>query len=137
MRDRAKREEWQKAKNTLRDKVISVTSQKTIEVASKAAEDNVVIAARIKRKLLLRLEHEIDKLPEESIGSEASINVVEWGKDKNGNKQRIEKTKFNKLKDLTGAFKDLTDDMPKEQSNPALERLDQMLAEVKNIASNS
>lgn len=117
--------------------MVSVTSQKTIEVATKAAEDNAAIAARIKRKLLLRLEHEVDKLPEEAIGSEASINVVEWVKDKKGGKQRIEKTKVNKLKDLTGAFKDLTDDMPKEQEDPALKRLDEMLAEVKKYATNA
>lgn len=65
------------------------------------------------------------------------MNVVEWGKGEKGNKQRTEKTKTNKLKDLTAAYKDLTDDMPKEKNNAALERLDQMLAEVRNIASNS
>ena len=95
-----------------------------------------MIAARIKQKLLLRLEHEIDKLPEDSIGSEASVNIVEWGKNDKGNKVRTERAKINKLKDLTGAYKDLTDDMPKEQDTSTLDKLDEMLAEVKEYATN-
>ena len=115
-----------------------VTSQQAIESASAVAKDNAVLAAEIKHELLSRLLYEVKNLPKEgTIGSEASVNVVEWGKGKNGNKQRTEKTKVQKLKDLTGAYKDLTDDMPKDQNNPALERLDQMLAEVRNIALNS
>lgn len=138
VRDRAKREEWQSSKNALRDKIVSVTSQKAIEAASSVAEDNATIAAQIKHELLTRLLYEVRNLPKEgTIGSESAVNVVEWGRNKKGDKQRIEKTKVQKLKDLTGAYKDLTDDMPKEQSNPALERLDQMLAEVKKIALDS
>ena len=113
-----------------------VTSQAAVDTAKKTAEDNAAKAARIKSKLLTRLEKEIDNLPD-LVGSEASINEVQWNKDKNGNKVRTERTLARKLKDLTSAYKDLTDDMPKERNNPALERLDQMLAEVKNIASNS
>lgn len=129
MRDRAKREEWQQKKALLRDKIESVTLQKTVEENS----NNAVIAARIKRKLLLRLEREVDNLPE-SIGSETTNNVVEWGKNEKGGKVRKEVTRSNKLKDLTGAYKDLTDDMPKEQDNSALDKLDEMLAEVKSYA---
>ena len=115
-----------------------VTSQQAIEAASSVAKDNAVLAAEIKNELLKRLLREVKSLPEDvTIGSESAVNIVEWGKGKNGNKQRTEKTKVQKLKDLTGAFKDLTDDMPKDQNNPALERLDQMLAEVRNIALNS
>ena len=111
--------------------MVAESAKKVAEVAS----DNAAIAARIKRKLLLRLEHEIDKLPE-TIGSESSVNIVEWGKTDKGVKQRTEKSKANKLKDLTGAYKDLTDDMPKEQNSSTLEKLDAMLAEVKAYASN-
>lgn len=118
--------------------MIVETSQKAIESASSVAKDNAILAAEIKHELLTRLLYEVKNLPKDgTIGSESAVNVVEWGQNKKGGKQRIEKTKVQKLKDLTGAYKDLTDDMPKDQSNPALERLDQMLAEVKNIAANS
>lgn len=132
VRDRAKREEWQRKKDEIRDKSETVTLQKAVETSS----DNAAIAARIKKKLLLRLEHEIDSLPDK-IGSEAAVNIVTWGKNEKGNKQRTDKTMVNKLKDLTGAYKDLTDDMPKEQNNSALDKLDAMLAEVKKVAAHS
>ena len=57
-----------------------------VESAKKVAEsasDNAVRAARIKNKLLIRLEKEIDNLPD-TVGSEASVNDVQWNKDKNG-----------------------------------------------------
>lgn len=132
MRKQAESKGWAKERAQIGEKVVAESAKKVAEETS----ENAVIAARIKRKLLLRLEHEIDLLPD-SIGSEASVNIVDWGKGKDGNKQRTEKTKINKLKDLTGAYKDLTDDMPKDKENPALERLDQMLAEVKKIALDS
>ena len=137
VRDRAKREKWQSAKNQVRDSVVAVTLQKTAEVAAKTAEGNVEIAARIKRKLLLRLEKEVDMLPETAIGSETNSTIIEWGKNEKGNKVRKEGTKVNKLKDLTAALKDLTDDMPKEQDTTALDKLDAMLAEVKKYAANA
>lgn len=132
MRKQAESKGWAKERAQIGEKVVAESAKKVAEETS----ENAVIAARIKRKLLLRLEREIDLLPD-SIGSEASVNIVDWGKGKDGNKQRTEKTKVNKLKDLTGAYKDLTDDMPKDKENPALERLDQMLAEVKKIALDS
>lgn len=133
MRKQAESKGWAKERAQIGEKVVAESAKKVAEETS----ENAVIAARIKRKLLLRLEHEIDKLPEDSIGSEASVNIVEWGKNDKGNKVRTERAKVNKLKDLTGAYKDLTDDMPKDKENPALERLDQMLAEVKKIALDS
>ena len=132
MRKQAESKGWAKERAQIGEKVVAESAKKVAEETS----ENAVIAARIKRKLLLRLEKEIDKLPE-SIGSETSTSGVEWGKNDQGNKVRKEVIKVNKLKDLTGAYKDLTDDMPKDKENPALERLDQMLAEVKKIALDS
>lgn len=83
-----------------------------------------MIAARIKAKLLKQLEREIDALPE-NIGSETRKTVVDNrfgdGKDK---KSAVygqivhseEMSRSYKLRDLTAAYKDLTADMPKENS---------------------
>lgn len=123
------------SKQALRDKVVTVTSQKAIEAASSVAKDNAVLAAEIKHELLSRLLYEIKNLPKEgTIGSESAVNVVEWGKNKKGEKQRIEKQKVHKLKDLTGAYKDLTDDMPKQQDTSTLEKLDELLEVAWNAA---
>ena len=121
----------------MRDSVVAVTLQKTAEVATKTVESNVEIAARIKQKLLLRLEKEVDMLPADLFGSETSSTITEWGKTEKGNKIRKEGTKVNKIKDLTAALKDLTDDMPKNQDTTALDKLDAMLAEVKKYAANA
>lgn len=121
----------------MRDSVVAVTLQKTAEVATKTVESNVEIAARITQKLLLRIEHEVDMLPETAIGSETSSTIVEWGKNEKGNKVRKEGTKVNKLKDLTAALKDLIGDSPKNQDTTALDKLDAMLAEVKKYAANA
>ena len=131
---KANKEHWCKERDETYNKVNAVVQQKTIDAAS----DNAIIAQRIKAKLLKRLEKEIDALPD-NIGTESSKIVAD---SKFEGKNRVpshteEIKRAYKLRDLTAAYKDLTDDMPKEQSNPALERLDQMLAEVKNIAANS
>ena len=131
---KANREKWRQQKDEAYNKAAKETQQKTISVAT----DNAVIAQRIKAKLLKRLEKEIDALPE-NIGTESSKIVADSKfEGKNRMPSHTEEIKrAYKLRDLTAAYKDLTDDMPKEQSNPALERLDQMLAEVKNIAAHS
>lgn len=83
-----------------------------------------MIAARIKAKLLKQLEREIDALPE-NIGSETRKTVIDnrFG-DGNDKKSAVagqvvhseEMSRSYKLRDLTAAYKDLTADMPKENS---------------------
>lgn len=107
---RAKAEGWEKARETARDKA----KLKSIQKTANAAADNAVIAQRIKRKLLMRLEREIDGLPEDGIGTET------WTEDSDGIKGvGITKTKGTryKLRDLTAAYKDLTDDLPKPEED--------------------
>ena len=79
--------------------------QKTAEAASSNAE----IAARIKSKLLRKLEREIDALPD-MIGSETRNSVTEMDHGK-GKRIQKEVTKAFKLRDLAAAYKDLTADM--------------------------
>ena len=108
---RANKEHWFKDREQARSKSAIKAQQKTAEVNA----DRAVVASRIKLKLLLRLEKEIDALPD-LIGSESRKSTVEKTidikKDKKNPKAVINKsTKAYKLKDLTSALKDLTDDM--------------------------
>lgn len=117
---KANREHWKKDRDKAVSKTIATVQQKT----ANAMAENSVIAARIKAKLLKQLEREIDALPE-NIGSETRKTVVDNrfgdGKDK---KSAVygqivhseEMSRSYKLRDLTAAYKDLTADMPKENS---------------------
>lgn len=81
-----------------RDKTATKVRQKTEDAVvarqSEANAENADIAARIRMKLLVRLEQEIDALPE-SIGTRLSRDGKEC-----------------KLRDLTGSYLDLTRDAP-------------------------
>lgn len=103
---KAYREKWRELRDGAVQKGALIAQQKVAE----AKADNATIAARIKTKLLIRLEKEIDRLPE-SIGSESTNTAVEYGKNDKGSKMRKEASKSYKLRDLTAAYKDLTDDM--------------------------
>ena len=103
---KANREKWRELRDGAVQKGALIAQQKVAE----ANADNATIAARIKHKLLIRLEKEIDRLPE-SIGSEHTKTAVEYGKTEKGAKMRKEASTSFKLKDLTSAYKDLTDDM--------------------------
>lgn len=86
--------------------------------AAQTASDNAAIAQRIKAKLLKRLEREIDALPE-LIGSETRQTILENEYLTNEKGKAIgqkpskakEATKAYNLRQLTQAYKDLTEDM--------------------------
>ena len=104
---RAAVEGWVNMRKEAETKATAKALQKTANIAA----DNATIAARIRTKLLLKLEKEIDKLPD-LIGSEHSTGIVEYGKNQNtGAKQRKEVVTAYKLRDLSAAYKDLTADM--------------------------
>ena len=103
---KANKEKWRELRDQADSRGTIIAQQKVAE----AKADNSAIAARIKTKLLIRLEKEIDRLPE-SIGSESINTAVEYGKNDKGSKMRKEASKSYKLRDLTAAYKDLTDDM--------------------------
>lgn len=107
---KANAEKWFTLREQAKIKGVKKAQQKTAD----AAADNAVIAQRIKRKLLMRLEREVDDLPDEGIGTES------WSEDSDGVKGvGITKTKGirYKLRDLTAAYKDLTEDLPKPEEN--------------------
>ena len=92
LQDRAKREEWIKQKDDTCAKAVIISCQKT----ATAAADNAVIAADIKKRLLLRLKRIEEKYPFDA----TEIRTHE-GKS----------TVTFRIRDLTAAYKDLTDDI--------------------------
>ena len=105
VRARADHEGWVTLREKAERMAIARATQKTAEAASSNAE----IAARIKSKLLRKLEREIDALPD-IIGSETRNSVTEMDHGK-GKRIQKEVTKAYKLRDLAAAYKDLTADM--------------------------
>ena len=108
---RANVEEWTR----LRKEVDSKSVRKAQQKAADAVSSSAIRAQRIREKLLQRLEKEIDALPE-NIGSNfhKGRTTLEYGKD--GKSRKPTKTEDvyldYKLKDLSSAWKDLTDGLP-------------------------
>ena len=96
LRRKAKTEGWYQLKQSAIHEAGIKAAQKTAEAAS----DNAVTAARIKAKLLDRLEKLTDVV---------LTATEERTYDYDGNL-----TEINRLRDLTAAYKDLTGDLPKE-----------------------
>lgn len=104
LRWHSENEGWVKAREEARRKVLEKSTQKTAE----SAASNAVTAQRIRAKLLARLEREIDALPD-SIGTNKRKAVTEYEYDgKRPKKQKDIATEY-KLRDLTAAWKDLTE----------------------------
>jgi hypothetical protein len=108
LRSKSFREKWGKEREKARTKVKQTAIKKTAETAA----DNALIASRIRTKLLLKLEKEIDALPD-LIGSETRSNIIDFeyqGKNSKPTKSS-EFSKAFKIRDLTAAYKDLTGDL--------------------------
>lgn len=129
LQKRANREKWA----TDREKARLIVAQNAVQETSEAVSENASIAARIKTKLLKKLEKEIDALPDK-IGSETINTGTEWSKNEKGNRIRKEISQAYNLRNLTAAYKDLTEDMPKEESTETLEKLDKLLEVAWNAA---
>lgn len=95
---RAHRGKW----NEERKAASVIVTQKAIEKTAKSVENNALLVAEIKRKGLETLNRLLDQFNE--------LNCTEH--------RDITKTSVDikRLKDITAAFKDLTDDMPKESN---------------------
>ena len=130
--DKAHSEQWAKLREQANNKAITKSQQKVAE----SVASNAVIAQRIRAKLLARLEKEIDALPE-SIGSNRreSGSSYEYGLNGKTLKSRRDLDREYKLRDLTAAWRDLTDGLivPErpdgETSDGFLEALSQTAAE--------
>lgn len=107
--DHGKRDHWVE----LAEKAQCKCAAKTVQKTANAVSENAAIAARIKTKLLGRLEREIDTLPD-SIGSETRNSITEF-KRSSGKRVQKELIKAYKLRDLAAAYKDLTGDIPHDE----------------------
>ena len=94
LKTRAKKEDWPGLRTQAEHRATTEATQKTAD----AAADNAVIAADLKKRLLLRLSRMEQKYPFDA----TEIRTHE-GKN----------TVIFKIRDLTAAYKDLTEDMPK------------------------
>lgn len=114
LRQRAYREKWGEDRKNTQTKI----EQNVVRKAEKKAADNATLAADIKRKGLLLLDRLFDEF--------ATVNSTEH-RDYNGMKL----TDIKRLRDLTAAYKDLTDDMakPEETENPLLRSLYDLMKE--------
>ena len=104
---KAKKEGWEE----LRKRTANEVETRTIERTADAAADNAVIAADLKKSLLLRLKRIEQKYP---------MDATEV-RTRQGNN-----TAIFRIRDLTGAFKDLTDDI-QTSSNATNELLQSLL----------
>lgn len=99
--DRRKAEAWEKDKAAAAD----MARTRAVQCTAEAAADNATIAARLKKKLLLRLERTEAAFPLDA--TEAKLTVGG-------------KTSIYRLRDLTAAYKDLVGDMAPEQASNEL-----------------
>lgn len=110
LRDKCCAEGWVSKRQEAQRKIIADAVQKT----ANAVADNAVIAQRIHRKLLLRLERALDDLPKET-GTRVYTDEIGAGVDKKGKPVKRQSGIEYKLRDLTAAYKDLTADIMPEQ----------------------
>ena len=108
VRRRAQVEKWVKEREIAEHNVNTITAQKTAE----AAADNATIAQDLKKRLLLRLSRIEEKYPLDATEVRTRI----------GNS-----TAVYRIRDLTAAYKDLTDSMQLTQ-NSANELLQSLIA---------
>lgn len=92
LRDRAKREKWVQDTEAQRERIMAKTLQKSAD----AIADNAIIAADLKKRLLLRLQRIEAKYPFDATEIRA--------KEKDN-------TVIFRIRDLTAAYKDLTEDI--------------------------
>lgn len=104
LRDHSESEGWVKDRDNTRRMAVAKASQKTAE----SAASNAVTAQRIRAKLLARLEKEIDALPDE-IGTNKRKAVIQYEYDGKRPKKTKDMSTEYKLRDLTAAWKDLTE----------------------------
>ena len=101
LKTRAKKEDWPGLRTQAEHKASTEATQKT----AAAAADNAVLAAEIKKRLLLRLSRAEQKFP-----MDATEVRTQVGKS----------TAIFKLRDLTAMYRDLTEDMAGTSADNAL-----------------
>lgn len=106
VRHHAEVENWTQERKKAEQKVNQLSAQK----AAEAAANNATLAEDIKQRLLLRLKRIEEKYPDDA------TEIRLWTKGK---------TTIYRIRDLTGAYKELTEDTPKaiQDNAPIVELL--------------
>ena len=112
------KEKWQELRQEARNRAATITVQKTADAISECAE----IAEELKLRLFKRLKQIEEAFP---------FNATEVRAKVNG------KTAIFRIKDLTSAYRDIIEYIPRDEDSATMEKLDAMLAEVKAHASNA
>lgn len=115
----ASKEQWSNARKEARDKASAKVIQKTADTISECT----TVAEELKLNLLLRLKRIEERFPFDA--TEVRTKAA------NGH------TIIFRIKDLTSAYRDIVENMPVEEDTGTMEKLDKMLAEVWNHASNA
>lgn len=115
MKHHAKVERWVEERKRAEHSVNTISAQKNAE----AIAENLAIAQNVKKRLLQRLERIEQKYPFDAteVRAKQGDNYIVF-----------------RIRDLTAAYKDLTEDMPKEADTTTIDRLDQLLQEAMNAA---
>ena len=95
---RANREHWKQDREKASEKAAIKVQQKTAEMVA----NNATIAADLKKRLLLRLQRIESSYPEDATEVRMNDSGV---------------TKVFRIRDLTSAYKDLTEDIPKPEED--------------------
>lgn len=98
LQKRANRERWAEVRQRACNKVV----EKVVQETAKKKADNATLAADIKRKGLIILDGLFDDF--------AQVRATEHRESRKGI------TDIKRLRDLTQAFRDLTDDMPSAEN---------------------
>ena len=98
LQKRAARERWADVRQRASAKVV----EKVVQETAKKKADNATLAADIKRKALIILDGLVDDF--------AQVRATEHRESRKGI------TDIKRLRDLTQAFRDLTDDMPSAEN---------------------
>ena len=105
---RSKSEGWECDRQTAKNKSCTKVIQK---VASSAAE-NAVIAARIQKAMLLKIERAINKMPMDA----TEVKVVDG-----------QKTVVFRLRDLASSYKDMTENVKQQEDSDTLKAAKELL----------
>lgn len=123
IQQRSKVEGWTKKREKAQAEAVSNVIRKT----ASAAADNAVIASRIREKLLRKLEAELDAMDEGQGTEWRETTYFVTESEDGGRPQTGQRTRIRKLRDLSAAFKDLTEDLPKAdkegRNDPVIELL--------------
>lgn len=108
LKDIANEEGWHDLREQAHNKATTTAQQK---VASSAAE-NAVIAARIQKALLLKIERAVNKMPMDA----TEVKVVDG-----------QKTVVFRLRDLASSYKDMTENVKQQEDSDILKAAKELL----------